>query len=233
MDDIQSVRKHLTVYGSISGNYAFRNSKIIWFESTLERDFIRRLEFNDSVLDVVSQPVKIPYLTKLGRESTYTPDMLVTFSSENFYHSEYVPKPILAEIKPNKKLQEDWDTLRLKFKAGTSYAKEQGWVFRIYDEYRIRDQYLENINYLKRFVKGQYNPAILVELSDFLRKVGQCRVSELPAYLWSSDQNILIGIQHTWHLIATKQFSCEMSEPLTNKTIIWCNDTSAKYYGDI
>lgn len=83
MSDIQPVRKHLTVYGSISGNYSFRNSKIIWFESTLERDFIRRLEFNDSVLDIVSQPIQIPYLTKLGRESTYTPDMLVTFSSQS------------------------------------------------------------------------------------------------------------------------------------------------------
>lgn len=233
MKEIQPVRKHLTVYGSISGNYAFRNQKTIWFESTLERDFIRRLEFNDSVLDVISQPVEIPYTTIAGRASTYTPDMLVTFSSEGFYHPECVPKPILAEIKPNKKLKKDWQTLRLKFKAGMTYAKEQGWNFHIYDEKRIRDQYLENINYLKRFNKGQFNPETLERLSVMLQQLGHCKISELAAYLWNSEQHVLIGIQHTWHLIATKHFSCEMNQPLTNQTRIWFNDTNARFYGNI
>lgn len=233
MKEIQSVRKHITVYGSISGNYAFRNQKTIWFESTLERDFIRRMEFNDSVLDIISQPVEIPYVTATGRASTYTPDMLVSFSSDGFYHPECVPKPMLVEIKPNKKLQEDWDTLRLKFKAGIAYAKQQGWLFHIYDENRIRDQYLDNVNYLKRFNKGQFNDDILERLSKMLEQLGHCKICELAAYLWSSEQNVLIGIQHTWHLLAKKHFSCEMNQPLINQTLIWVNDTKAKYYGDI
>lgn len=34
--------------------------KTIWFESTLERDFILKQEFNNNVIDVIGQPVVIP-----------------------------------------------------------------------------------------------------------------------------------------------------------------------------
>ncbi|WP_029936239.1 heteromeric transposase endonuclease subunit TnsA [Thiomicrospira pelophila] len=233
MHNIQPVRKHLTVYGSISGNYPFRNEKIIWFESQLEKHFLRKLEFNDAVLDVVTQPVEIPYTTEKGNKSTYTPDMLIIFSSRGFYHPESTPKPILAEIKPHKKLKENWPDLRTKFKAGLAYAKEQGWLFHIYDEKRIHDQYLENLNYLKRFNKGQYNQDILDQLVDTLEKIGHCKVNELAAYLFKSETNLLIGIQHTWNLIAKKKISCEMNQPLSNNTVIWVNNPEATYYGGI
>lgn len=231
--NIKPVRKSQTVYGSVSGHYAFRNEKIIWHESTLERDFLRRAEFNDSVLDVISQPVEIPYTTKTGKETTYTPDFLVTFSSDRFYHPECVPSPILAEIKPNAKLQKEWDFLKVKFKAGLAYAKQQGWIFHIYDENRIRDQYLTNINFLRRFHKGQYSPEILDELERTLKAIGHCRINELPAHIFNSESNVLMGISHTWHLIATKRIACEMQQPLSNNTLIWINDSTAKYYGDL
>lgn len=231
--DIQPVRKSQTVYGSVSGHYAFRNEKIIWHESTMERDFLRRLEFNDSVLDVISQPVEIPFTTEKGIQTTYTPDYLVIFSSEQFYHPESVPKPILAEIKPNIKLKEDWKKFRIKFKAALAYAKEQGWVFHIYDENRIRDQYLENINFLKRFNRGQYDTEILDMLVETLKAIGHCRINELPAHLFKSEINVLRGINHTWHLIATKRIACEMNQKLTNSTIIWVNEAKARFYGDV
>ncbi|BDE26210.1 hypothetical protein OCUAc20_47100 (plasmid) [Acinetobacter baumannii] len=71
-DEYLPVRKAQTVYGSISGNYAFRGEKTIWFESTLERDFILKQEFNNNVIDVIGQPVVIPYITELGNQSNYT-----------------------------------------------------------------------------------------------------------------------------------------------------------------
>ena len=61
-DEYSPVRKAQTVYGSISGNYAFRGEKTIWFETTLERDFILKQEFNNNVIDVIGQPVVIPVI---------------------------------------------------------------------------------------------------------------------------------------------------------------------------
>ncbi|EMF9973308.1 Tn7 transposase TnsA N-terminal domain-containing protein, partial [Acinetobacter baumannii] len=100
-----------------SGNYAFRGEKTIWFESTLERDFILKQEFNNNVIDVIGQPVVIPYITELGNQSNYTPDFLVQFSSSNCDDFEDFPVPMLIEIKPKKKLAEDWDKLKPKFRA--------------------------------------------------------------------------------------------------------------------
>ena len=117
-DEYSPVRKAQTVYGSISGNYSFRGEKTIWYESTLERDFLFKQEYNENVIDVVGQPVAIPYITELGNESTYTPDFLVQFSSAQYEDVDLFAAPLLIEIKPRKKLRTDWKGLRPKFKAG-------------------------------------------------------------------------------------------------------------------
>lgn len=41
------------------------------------------------------------------------------------------------EIKPKKKLIEDWDKLKPKFKAAHAFAKEKGWKFNIINESRL------------------------------------------------------------------------------------------------
>ena len=63
-NNYKSVRKPRPVYGRVSGYFAFRGQDTIWFESTLERDLIQKLEFNDNVMQVVSQPIEITYRTK-------------------------------------------------------------------------------------------------------------------------------------------------------------------------
>jgi len=49
------------------------------FESTLERDFLIRLETDRRVLDVVSQPTTIEFVGPRGQVYPYTPNYLVTY----------------------------------------------------------------------------------------------------------------------------------------------------------
>ena len=65
-------RKIGYTYGSISGIYPFRKEKSIAYESPLERDFLILLEFNDSVSDVVEQPLTLQYKNQKGRTVPYT-----------------------------------------------------------------------------------------------------------------------------------------------------------------
>ena len=58
----------------VSGVYAFRGESSIPYESTLERDFVIRHEFNLDVAQVIPQPVSIPFKTPRGRTYSYTPD---------------------------------------------------------------------------------------------------------------------------------------------------------------
>ncbi len=69
-------RKIGYTYGSLSGMFSFRGEKAIPFESSLERDLLKLLEFNESVIDVVEQPFTIEYINKNNRATTYTLDYL-------------------------------------------------------------------------------------------------------------------------------------------------------------
>ena len=57
-------RKIGYTYGSVSGHYPFRKEFSIAYESLLERDFLIMLEFNDSVSEVVGQPLSLIYKNK-------------------------------------------------------------------------------------------------------------------------------------------------------------------------
>lgn len=223
-DEYQSVRRNVRVYGSVSGNYAFRGTDTIWYESTLERDFLKKLEFDDSVLDVVSQPVEIQYLTKRSNPSTYTPDFLIQFRSQDKNPLAKMLKPILAEIKPRDVFIRDWGSLKAKFKAARVFASEQGWQFKLYDESRIRDQYLKNVDFIQRFKHSSFCDEEAARLITLLRKLGHCPINLLPAHIYKSDTNILMAISLSWHLVAKKIFICDMSQPLNQATVVWVSE---------
>src|SRR5690606_1070580 len=78
-----------------------------------------------------------------GRRQRYTPDYLVYFKTDR--------KPLLVEVKEKTELLEKFDKLRPKFSAGFAAAREEGWIFKIYDERRIRGPLLDNIRKLKNY----------------------------------------------------------------------------------
>ena len=96
-DKVQSPRQTRLIgvtRRSVSGIYAFRGETAIQFESTLERDFIIRKEFCLTVLEVIPQPVQIPFVASNGQTYIYTPDFLVYYRLGNMGYGEY-PKPLL------------------------------------------------------------------------------------------------------------------------------------------
>ena len=223
-DIYKPVRKHKTVHGSISGNYAFRGQNTIWIESTLERDFLIKQEFDKSVIDIVSQPIQIPYITNKGNESTYTPDFLVQFKDSEFYHPDSVQKIVLAEIKPNKKLREEWHLFRPKFKAAMAFAKSKGWVFHIYDETKIRDKRLSNIVYLKRFKGSEFPQVDSENIITCLKSLGSCSIVNLSENMNVSGKEQLMVISNIWHLITNRRIICDMTKILNNETLVWVSN---------
>mgnify|MGYP002147633332 FL=1 len=98
-------RKIGYTYSSVSGHFAFRKEKSIPYESPLERDFLILLEFNDSVSDVIGQPLTLQYKNQKGRTVPYSPDFLVYFHEPNAELLIPQRKPLLIEVKPRKKLR--------------------------------------------------------------------------------------------------------------------------------
>lgn len=204
---------------SVSGFVVLRNGKAVPHESTLERDFIVRKDFFVHVLDVLAQPVAVPFTAPNGREYRYTPDFLVVYRAGNG-PPEHAPRPELVEVKPSQEWRANWRRWRAKWKAARRYATERGWRFRIHDETRIRDQALSNIQWLERYRRASPNDADTDRIFAWLEGAGQATftaiLDEHFGGIYRSE-----GIAHLWHLLATRQLDCDISFPLGNDTELW------------
>jgi hypothetical protein len=215
----RQTRKLRPTRRSVSGAYAFRGETRIVFKSTLERDFLIRQEHFLHVLDVIPQPVQIPFTTHDRRTYTYTPDFLVYYRLGNRAYSEY-PKPLLVEVKPEEKWRTRWREWLPKWKAAYRYAKEQGWEFHIHDETRIRDQAFENIKFLERYKRMQFSVEESRWVIENVRQMGSVPFHHLLARHFMGDYRGQ-GIAHLWHLLAIRQLDCDISLPLNDSTNLW------------
>jgi len=204
---------------SLSGVYAFRGEAAIPFESALERDFLIRKEFCLAVLDIIPQPVQIPFVAANGQSYTYTPDFLVYYRLGNIGYEDY-PKPILVEVKPQAEWKKHWREWLPKWKAAYRYAKEQGWTFHIHDESRIRDQALANIRFLERYKRMQFP----IEESRWVIE-NVCQMGSTPFHYIIARHFMGIyrteGVAHIWYLLATRQLECDITRPLNDCTELW------------
>ena len=207
---------------SVSGVTVLRNGKTVAFESTLERDFVVRKDFFLHVLDITPQPVEIPFTASNGRRYRYTPDFLVLYRATNAPPT-MGPKPELVEVKPANDWRGHWRQWSAKWKAARRYARAHGWRFRIHDESRIRDQALENIQWLKRYRRMNVRTWDTERIIAYLEGVGQATFTQVLdehfGGLYRSE-----GVAHLWHLLATRRLDCDISLPLGNDTELWVPD---------
>ncbi|RXJ54563.1 TnsA endonuclease N-terminal domain-containing protein [Candidatus Marinarcus aquaticus] len=215
-------RKIGYTYGSTSGTYSFRSEKSIQFESLLEKKFLTTLEFNDIVLDVISQPLVIDYITANGNKSTYSPDFLVFFKDTNNIQRPPI-KPLLVEVKPSNKLIENKDTLKLKFKAAIKFCNEVDYRFKIFNENRIESTQLKNIVFLNRYKEFRADLDYIELIKNHLLAVGHTTVEHLLTHLYVTDLQKSIALSHIWFLLHTKVILTDLNVLLNNNTVIWLN----------
>lgn len=205
---------------SVSGIFPFRGEQSIPFESTLERDFLIRRAFSPLVIDIIPQPVQIPFVSRNGRSCLYTPDYLVYYRSDHHPWGEG-PCPLLVEVKPRQELRKHWYDMKPKFVAAYRYAREQGWSFRIHDESRIRDHVFQNILFLQRYKRMEFAPEDTTWILKNLQDMGQAPFHYLVGRHFSGITDTAIGISHIWHMLAIGLLECDMSRPLNNNTVLW------------
>lgn len=217
-------RKIGYTYGSLSGVFSFRGEKSIAFESSLERDLLRLLEFNETVIDVTEQPFTIEYINHNNRPTTYTPDFLVHFAlNPSSLQTVPNPKPLIIEVKPRRKIITDFDTLRHKFRTGLRFAKQNDMNYRIYDESRIRTLEFDNIIFLTQFKRRQYDSDEESRIIEHLSNIGHTSIDCLLAHLYVTKEERGIALAQIWHLVSVKKLGCDIGRPLSQTTTIWLN----------
>ena len=217
-------RKIGYTYGSVSGHFAFKKQKSIAFESTLERDLLTLLEFNDSVEDVVEQPLTIEYINHNGRTVTYTPDFLVYFKEPDASLLKLKRKPLLIEVKPREKLQKHFKELKPRFKVAMHYAHANDMIFKIYDESKIRTPYLKNILFLKRYKRLTYIEEDESNILAYINSSGSITIEVVIEYLFVTKEQKSIGLGQIWNILANKKLLCDFSKAIDKQTIVWVND---------
>ncbi len=215
----RQVRKINPTRRSVSGVYAFRGESSVTYESTLERDFLIRTEFHIDVLDVVSQPVAIPFIGRNGQAYTYTPDFLVYYRLGDRGYESY-PKPMLIEVKPEQEWRKHWRKWLPKWKAAWRHAQHQGWTFHVHDELRIRDQVFDNIRFLERYKRMSFPVEETGAVLASVREMGSSTADYLLARHFMGMYRAE-GVSHIWHLLATRQLDCDMSRPLNDFSELW------------
>jgi hypothetical protein len=217
-------RKIGYTYGSVSGHFAFRKEKSIAFESTLERDLLTILEFNNSVSDVIEQPMTIEYTNDNGRDVTYTPDFLVFFNEPDADLMRVQRKPLLIEVKPRDRLVKDWNKLKKKFQIGIRYAHANDMIFKVYDESRIRNTYLKNVLFLKRYKRLTYNEDDTMDILSLVHASGSLSVEHILEHISATQEQKGMALGQVWNMVANKQLLCLLDSPLNIKTIVWLNE---------
>ena len=197
----------------------FRGQTAIPYESHLERDFFVRKEFSVLVSEVIPQPVQIPFTASNGQTFTYTPDFLVHYRLSD-YPVGQGPQPVLVEVKPEEEWRKNWRSWLPKWKAAYRYARDEGMVFHIFDETRIRDQALDNIRFLQRYKRMHFPPEESRCVLETVTAMGMATLDDILARHFLGIYRAE-GIAHVWHLLATRQLECDITRPFTPFTEFW------------
>ena len=186
------------------------------FESTLERDYITLLEFDDQVDYYVEQPVTIHYLHD-GNDRIYTPDFLVVYkSSANI-------KPLLSEIKYKLDLQLHEAEYEPKFNAAIRFAEENGYQFSVITEDSIRNVCLKNYDFLNRYIHQEVNIEHASLLLTSLMGLEESTPEALIAKCGTTVNHKGELLYALWQLVAKRDISCDLKVPITMISKIWIN----------
>lgn len=213
------VRKIKKNYRNVTGvSAASKAVGAAEFESTLERDFLRLLEFSPEVTRFEVQPVTITWPDDSGGKRSYTPDIWVAF------HDGIGRKPWLCEVKYRADLKKYWPELRPKFGRAIRFARQRGWRFRLMTEVEIRGPELEAAKFLLPFRRLSISSERSAHVLAIVKGVKETTPDELLSRL-SPDPFIQAEwLPVIWQLVATFQIGADMQSPLSMSSRLWSQE---------
>jgi hypothetical protein len=184
------------------------------FESSLERDYIALLEFDDQVDYYVEQAFSIHYL-QVGKDRIYTPDFLV------IYKSSANKKTLLAEIKYKADLLLHGEDYKPKFDAAIKFCEDNGYRFSVITEENIRTTFFRNVVFLSRYKLEQIDDGLAMLILTTLLQMKESTPEELVMCCGNASTRKERLLYVIWQLVAKNQISCDLSSPIAMNSKIW------------
>lgn len=218
---LKAIRKVQNNDNSTIGTYpSLKNFTQVQFESSLEADFIRLLEFDLKVDRYVDQPIKIQYHDKSGKKRSYTPDFIVYFRDDPKKNGAY-HCPLLVEVKSRSMIKKNWTELKPKFIAAMRYCDEVGWKFKIKTEKEIKTQFTENIKFLLPYMQEAPDYGLIEQVYYALGCLGDPTVRELISFYSTDPLNQAALVAPLWYLVGNQRVGCDLGKKLTANSKLW------------
>lgn len=191
---------------------SLKRNDLVDFESSLERDYIHILEFDEDVRCYYEQPLKIEF-----NDRYYVPDFFVEYRDGT--------KEVI-EVKYNIDLINNASKYIAKFKAAEEFCNSNGFTFRILTENEIRNDYLFNIKFLTtiQFIHASYDYEYFNEfklLEQNMKKLKRATPNKLLDISTSCEFKRAELIQYLWLMIIHKKIKVDLSIKLNMESEIW------------
>lgn len=199
----------------------------IQFESSLERDFIYLLEYEDNVKYYLEQPLEIKYVDSQGNNRRYYPDFLIE------YFDGQIPR--LVEIKYESTLISKGAELHEKFHAAKLFCEKKGFEFCVITDLQIRSERLIELNNYKfldryknffcninkeRSAFPEFNTDLQLLFSE-MEKQKKITVKNLLDEITDDKEKQAELIFLTWYMVSNNFLYTNLKEKLTLKSLVW------------
>lgn len=185
------------------------------FESTLERDFLRLLEFSPEVEQFEVQPLTLRWRDESHSWCSYTPDVLVTFIEATSR------PPWLCEVKYRSGLRQDWAELHPKFIQAIRHAKHEGWRFRLITEVEIRGPVLDAAKFLLPFRRHLVPPERKAHLLGLVDSLGESTPQAILQAISPDPQVQAEWLPALWQLVANFDIRMDFETPIRMSSKLW------------
>ncbi|MBL4701279.1 MAG: TnsA endonuclease N-terminal domain-containing protein [Phycisphaeraceae bacterium] len=180
-------------------------------ESLLERDFVSLMAFDNDVVKIEEQPVRIIFANK----RSYVPDFLVTHANRGLR---------LIEVKPKRVLDKRQEEFAPKFAAASKFATERDWTFEIWTEREIHIPRLENANFLLPFRRETPDPGLAARLVRDLHRSGPISIYQLVTSCWDDHHEQSRGLATLWCLLSIGKIVTDLNVEFDMSSPIWIGD---------
>jgi len=188
--------------GAIVGTFpSLKLGRAVRYTSSLERDVLFVLEYEQAILRYEEQPFQIEMTLSDGKGHRYTPDYAIWIAGGR----------MLVECKPLDRLSESHSQQQVQI--GTQWSAENDWQFMVVTDADLRvGKRLENLKLLWRYSR------LPVSEKDCYAWQARCqqgmRVLDLA--------QTLDGVPVVMHLLFHHYLQTDLSQSLTVESQVWC-----------
>jgi hypothetical protein len=216
-----AVRKLKKSFKAVTGRfYSTLLSRLVQFDSLLERDFILLVDMHPSVRWFAEQPFKISMRGDPDTEKFYVPDFLVSFHPGTFLGRK-TGLPWIVETKYSSDLRANWAKIHPKLRAGVREAHMRDSRFKIVTERRLHGIGLSNAHYLRRFLNADVSPEAIDRVVRAVQTAKRSTIGALTSETMPAMDEIDNEHRAIFVAIARRLINAEFDLPLGPETVVW------------